>query len=49
MIGHSKVSPVLRDMDLEIVNNFNDTYIFNFLNLPDILSENNLQRGLISI
>ncbi len=47
MIGHSKVSPVLRDMDLEIVNTFKDTYIFDFLNLPDIHSENDLQRGLI--
>lgn len=47
MIGHSKVSPVLRDMDSEIANTFKDTYIFDFLNLPDIHSENDLQRGLI--
>ncbi|RNA61495.1 DUF1016 domain-containing protein [Chryseobacterium nematophagum] len=47
MIGYSKVSPVLREMDSEIVNTFKDTYVFDFLNLPDIHSENDLQKGLI--
>jgi len=47
MISHSKVSPVLREMDAELVNTFKDTYIFDFLNLPDIHSENDLQKGLI--
>lgn len=47
MVGHSKLSPALREMDSEIVNTFKDTYVFDFLNLPDIHSENDLQKGLI--
>lgn len=42
-----KLSPELREMDSEIVNTFKDTYVFDFLNLPDIHSENDLQKGLI--
>lgn len=47
MIGHSRASPALRKMDSELVNTFKDTYVFDFLNLPDIHSENDLQKGLI--
>jgi len=47
MIGYSQVSPALREMDSEIVNTFKDTYVFDFLNLSDIHSENDLQKGLI--
>lgn len=47
MVGHSKLSPALREMDSELVNTFKDTYVFDFLNLPDIHSENDLQKGLI--
>lgn len=47
MVGHSKLSPALREIDSELVNTFKDTYVFDFLNLPDIHSENDLQKGLI--
>lgn len=47
MIGKSKVSPALREIDSELANPFKDTYVFDFLNLPDIHSENDLQKGLI--
>ena len=47
MIGHSTLSPALREMDSELVNTFKDSYVFDFLNLPDIHSENDLQKGLI--
>ncbi|GEN77747.1 hypothetical protein CHA01nite_34870 [Chryseobacterium hagamense] len=42
-----KTSPVLKEMDSKIINTFKDTYIFDFLNLPDLHSENDLQKGLI--
>lgn len=47
VIGKSKVSPALREIDSELANPFKDTYVFDFLNLPDIHSENDLQKGLI--
>lgn len=47
MIGNSTLSPALREMDSKLVNTFKDTYVFDFLNLPDIHSENDLQKGLI--
>ncbi|UZU00049.1 PDDEXK nuclease domain-containing protein [Chryseobacterium fluminis] len=47
MIGHSALSPALREMDSKLINAFKDSYVFDFLNLPDIHSENDLQKGLI--
>jgi len=47
MIGQSKVSPALREIDPELIQTFKDTYIFDFLNLPEGHSENDLQKGLI--
>lgn len=47
MIGNSTLSTVLRETVTGITNTFKDSYVFDFLNLPDHHSENDLQRGLI--
>lgn len=47
MIGNSKLAPVVREIHSEINNTFKDSYIFDFLNLPESYSENELQQGLI--
>ena len=46
MIGNSKVSTALRETYPEI-NNFKDSYVFEFLNLSEPFSESELQKGLI--
>jgi len=45
MIGNSKLSTVLRESNQ--TNTFKDSYVFEFLNLPDPHSESDLQRGLV--
>ena len=47
MIGNSKLSPAVRERNKDISNTFKDSYIFEFLNLPDPHSESDLQRGLV--
>ncbi len=47
MIGNSKLSTVLRETNRSITNTFKDSYIFDFLNLPEPHSESELQIGLI--
>lgn len=47
MIGNQKLSPTLREIHPNIINSFKDSYVFEFLNLPDPHSENDLQKGLI--
>lgn len=47
MIGNSKLSTALRESDHELTNTFKDSYVFEFLNLPDPHSESDLQRGLV--
>ncbi|MFC4477934.1 PDDEXK nuclease domain-containing protein [Flavobacterium chungangensis] len=48
MIGNSKLSTVLREIDSDITNSFKDNYIFEFLNLPDSHNESDLQKGLVN-
>ena len=48
MIGNSKISPSLRKSHPDITNNFKDSYVFEFLNLPDKHSESDLQSSLIA-
>jgi predicted nuclease of restriction endonuclease-like (RecB) superfamily len=48
IIGNSKLSPVVRESNKDISNAFKDSYVFEFLNLPDPHSESDLQRGLVS-
>jgi predicted nuclease of restriction endonuclease-like (RecB) superfamily len=47
MIGNQKLSPLLREIHPNISNSFKDSYVFEFLNLPDPHSESDLQKGLI--
>jgi predicted nuclease of restriction endonuclease-like (RecB) superfamily len=47
MIGNSKISTALRDSNHDLTNAFKDSYVFEFLNLPDPHSESDLQRGLL--
>jgi len=47
MIGYSKLSTALRESKHDLTNSFKDSYVFEFLNLPDPHSESDLQRGLV--
>jgi len=47
VIGGQKLSPVVRDIHPDIARNFKDSYVFEFLNLPEPHSESDLQKGLI--
>lgn len=47
MIGNSKLSTALRETNNDLTNTFKDSYVFEFLNLPEPHSENDLQSGLI--
>ena len=48
MIGNSKLSPAVRENNNDLSNTFKDSYVFEFLNLPDPHSESDLQRGLVN-
>lgn len=47
MIGNSKLSPSVRESTRDLSNTFKDSYVFEFLNLPEPHSERELQRGLV--
>lgn len=47
MIGNSKLSPLERESKEALTNAFKDSYVFEFLNLPEVHSESELQRGLV--
>ncbi|MBK8488817.1 MAG: DUF1016 family protein [Bacteroidetes bacterium] len=47
IIGNSKLSTSLRESNHDISNTFKDSYVFEFLNLPEPYSESDLQRGLV--
>ncbi len=47
IIGNSKLSTALREIDHDITNTLKDSYVFEFLSLPEPYSENDLQRGLV--
>jgi predicted nuclease of restriction endonuclease-like (RecB) superfamily len=47
IIGNSKLSPAARESNNNLSNTFKDSYVFEFLNLPDLHSESDLQRGLV--
>lgn len=47
MLGNSKLSPVVRELDYDITKAFKDSYVFEFLNLPEPYNEPDLQKGLI--
>lgn len=47
MIGNAKLSALPREIGLDITNAFKDSYVFDFLNLPEPHSESDLQKGLV--
>lgn len=47
MLGNTKVSTALRQINDELANTFKDSYVFEFLHLPETHSENDQQRGLM--
>lgn len=47
MIGNTKLSPAVRGRNNDISNTFKDSYVFEFLNLPEPYNEKDLQRGLV--
>lgn len=47
MIGNSKLSTTLRESNQDLTNTFKDSYVFEFLHLPEPHKESDLQRGLV--
>jgi predicted nuclease of restriction endonuclease-like (RecB) superfamily len=47
MTGISKRSPLMRERNHDLSNTFKDSYVFEFLNLPEPHGESDLQRGLV--
>ena len=47
MLGNSKLSTALRETNTDLTNTFKDSYVFEFLRLPEPHSENDLQSGLV--
>lgn len=47
MIGNAKLSPMLKEIHPDISNNFKDSYVLEFLGLPEPHDEGDLQKGLI--
>jgi len=47
MIGNSRLSPVVRESKNDLTDAFKDSYVFEFLNLPEPYNERDLQRGLV--
>jgi len=47
MIGNEKISAVMRELNPDIKGSFKDSYIFEFLNLPERHTESDLQKALI--
>ncbi len=49
MLGNSKLSPAVRESNNDLSNTFKDSYVFEFLNLPEPHSESDLQHGLVRL
>lgn len=47
LIGNEKLSTVLRELPQDISGAFKDTYVFEFLHLPEPFSERDLQKALL--
>lgn len=48
MLGNLQIPASLKGLYPDITNNLKDSYIFEFLNLPERHSENDLQQGLLN-
>lgn len=47
MIGNLNLSNSLKETKIDLTNTFKDSYVFDFLNLPETYNESDLQKGLI--
>ena len=47
MIGNTNLSTTLRKTKSDLTDTFKDSYILDFLNLPELHNESELQRGLV--
>lgn len=47
MIGNLKLSSLPREFEVDIDKAFKDSYVFDFLNLPESYNEGDLQKGLL--
>ena len=47
MFGNTKLSTMLRETNQNLTNTFKDSYVFEFLSLPELHSESELQRVLV--
>ncbi|WP_199757075.1 YhcG family protein [Pedobacter sp. KBW06] len=47
MIGKANLSPAVREINVDLASSFKDSYVFEFLHLPEPHNESDLQRGLI--
>jgi predicted nuclease of restriction endonuclease-like (RecB) superfamily len=47
MIGNTKLPSALRESNQDLSNTFKDSYVFEFLNLPEPHGESELQLGLV--
>lgn len=47
MIGSTKISPALKAANQKLTNTFKDSYVFEFLKIPEPYNETELQRGLV--
>jgi len=47
MMSNVKLPEALKEINVNITNAFKDSYIFDFLNLPEPFNESDLQKGLI--
>lgn len=47
MLGNSQLSPAIKETHTDIANTLKDSYVFEFLNLPEPHNEGDLQRGLV--
>ncbi|MRX75920.1 DUF1016 family protein [Pedobacter petrophilus] len=47
IIGNTKLSTVLRELQVRAENTFKDSYVFEFLNLPETFNESDLQKELL--
>ncbi|MDB4918506.1 PDDEXK nuclease domain-containing protein [Mucilaginibacter sp.] len=48
MIGNEKLPAVMREFEPDISNTFKDSYVFEFLNLPELHNESQLQKALVA-
>ncbi|WP_341836915.1 PDDEXK nuclease domain-containing protein [Chitinophaga pollutisoli] len=47
MLGNNKLSQMIKEAHADITNTLKDSYVFEFLNLPEPHNEGDLQRGLV--